>query len=221
LKEDVVSAARTLVTACRASGQRQEDFQNTISEGNETGGWGNPPKALRNVVLLRDVDTRWSSIFRMIDRVLELYEVFFLYLFLQEYSSTLVLQAIEEFLMKPKHQEISHHVLSDMALHVLDDIRTFLHVPHIVQEIVSAEKTLTLSIVLPIYEKLIIMLKNLQAQLPEIAHAINASMEKLEEYLAYSRRTKIYVLAMGISFFLFQLSCSFINLSSPQPYHQV
>lgn len=85
-----------------------------------------------------------------------------------------------------------------MALRVLDDIRTFLRVPHIVQEIVSAEKTPTLSIVLPIYEKLIVMLKNLQAQLPEIAHAIGASVEKLEEYLTYSRRTKIYALAMGI-----------------------
>jgi hypothetical protein len=82
LKEDVVAAARSLVTACRASGQRREDFQNTISERNEGGGWGDPPQHLRNVVLLRDVDTRWSSIFRMIDRVLELYEVFFLHLFL-------------------------------------------------------------------------------------------------------------------------------------------
>lgn len=77
LKEDVVSSARSLVTACRASGQRREDLQNTISEGNDDGGWGDPPRPLRNVVLLRDVDTRWSSIFRMIDRVLELYEVFF------------------------------------------------------------------------------------------------------------------------------------------------
>jgi hypothetical protein len=82
LKEDVVSAARTLVTACRASGQRREDLQNTISEGNEVGGWGDPPQPLRNVALLRDVDTRWSSIFRMIDRVLELYEVFCLHFFL-------------------------------------------------------------------------------------------------------------------------------------------
>jgi hypothetical protein len=113
-----------------------------------------------------------------------------------------ILQAIEEFLMKPKHEDIAHHMLSDMALHILDDIRTFLRVPHIVQEIVSAEKTPTLSIVLPIYEKLIVMLKNIRSQLPEIAHAINASVEKLEEYLAYSRRTKIYALAMGIFFSL-------------------
>jgi hypothetical protein len=82
LKDDVVAAARSLVTACRASGQHREDFRNTIAEGNEEGGWGDPPEPLRNVVLLRDVDTRWSSIFRMIDRVLELYEVFHLFSFL-------------------------------------------------------------------------------------------------------------------------------------------
>jgi hypothetical protein len=75
LKDDVVASARSLVTACRASGQRREDFRNTILQGNEDGGWGDPPQPLRDVVLLRDVDTRWSSIFRMIDRVLELYEV--------------------------------------------------------------------------------------------------------------------------------------------------
>jgi hypothetical protein len=131
------------------------------------------------------------------------------------------LQAIEQFLMKPKHHDISHHALSDIALRVLDDIRTFLRVPHIVQEIVSAEKTPTLSIVLPIYEKLIVMLSNLRAQLPEIAHAINASIEKLEQYLGYSRRTKIYGLAMG-SYFL--ACCSLLSIEdscSPQPYYQV
>jgi hypothetical protein len=113
--------------------------------------------------------------------------------------STLALQAIEEFLMRPKHQEISHHSLSEMVLCVLDDIQTFLHVQHIIQEIVSAEKTLTLSIVLPIYEKLT---EESSGPVSGNCYAINASMEKLEEYLAYLRRTKIYALAMGILFFL-------------------
>jgi hypothetical protein len=123
------------------------------------------------------------------------------------FINVIALQPIEGFLTKPKHQEIAHHALGDMALRVLDDIRTFLRVPHIVQEIVSAEKTPTLSIVLPIYEKLIVMLNNLCSQLPEISHAINASIDKLEEYLGYSRRTKIYALAMGLFFSsLFHLS---------------
>jgi hypothetical protein len=41
------------------------------------------------------------------------------------------------------------------------------------------------------------MLNDLAKELGEISHAIKASVEKLEEYLAVSRRTKIYSLAMG------------------------
>lgn len=74
LKRDVVGRERRLVAACRASGQRREDFKNTIVNGNENGGWGDAG-LLRVVVLLRDVDTRWSSTFLMIDRVLELHLV--------------------------------------------------------------------------------------------------------------------------------------------------
>jgi len=72
LKSDVVSAARRLVTACRASGQCHEDLEDTIIEGNNKGGWGEPPELLQVVCLLKDVDTRWSLTFLMIDRVLEL-----------------------------------------------------------------------------------------------------------------------------------------------------
>jgi hypothetical protein len=75
MKDDVVASARSLVRACRASGQRRADFESVIEDGNEEGGWGDPPKLLRVVGLLKDVDTRWSSTFLMIDRVLELYLV--------------------------------------------------------------------------------------------------------------------------------------------------
>jgi hypothetical protein len=75
LKDDVVASARKLVTACRASGQRREDFEVTIEDRNESGRWGDPPSLLRIVGLLKDVDTRWSSTFLMIDRVLELHLV--------------------------------------------------------------------------------------------------------------------------------------------------
>ena len=75
LKDDVVASARRLVMACRASGQHREDFESTIEVRNENGGWGDPPLLLRIVGLLKDVDTRWSSTFLMIDRVLELYLV--------------------------------------------------------------------------------------------------------------------------------------------------
>lgn len=74
LRGDVVARCRALVAACRASGQRREDLQKTISEGNASGSFPNG-KPLRNVQLLRDVDTRWSATFFMIERVIELYPV--------------------------------------------------------------------------------------------------------------------------------------------------
>ncbi|KAJ7181343.1 hypothetical protein C8R43DRAFT_870106, partial [Mycena crocata] len=183
LQSDVVALARTLVTACRASGQRRDDFEEVILQGNIAGGWpvtpGEPPEPIRVVGLLKDVDTRWSSIFSMLDRVLELYP------------------AIDEFLKLEKNRDIAYHALSELELAVLRDIREFLQVFHLVQELVSAEKTPTLCIVLPLYERLIIMLRDLKRKIPKLSHAITASIRKLEEYLALSRRAPIYALAMG------------------------
>ena len=75
LEGDPVGEARSLVTACRASGQRREAFEKTIKEGNAAGGFGDPLEALRVVGLLKDVDTRWSATFLMIDSLLEQYLV--------------------------------------------------------------------------------------------------------------------------------------------------
>ena len=77
LDSDVVGKARSLVSACRASGQRREDLQTTITEGNSSRSFPDG-KELRNVQLLRDMDVRWSSTYLMIDRVLELYPVYFM-----------------------------------------------------------------------------------------------------------------------------------------------
>ncbi|KAJ7663376.1 hypothetical protein DFH06DRAFT_986792, partial [Mycena polygramma] len=176
---DPVAEARTLVTACRASGQRREAFEKIIKEGNEAGGFGDPAQPLREVGLLKDVETRWSATFLMIDRLLEQY------------------LAVDQFLDDPSQDEISWHRLSPTTLKVLQDIRRLLQIPHIVQEIVSAEKTPTLSVVLPMYEKLIVMLKDLSRELDELSIGINATIRKLEEYLNMSRRTKAYSLAMG------------------------
>jgi hypothetical protein len=75
LSLDPVQACRDLVGACRASGQRREDFRATIVQGNKEDAFSSGP--LPCLQLLRDVETRWSSTFFMIDRVLELYQVHF------------------------------------------------------------------------------------------------------------------------------------------------
>lgn len=78
LEADVVMSARQLVTACRASGQRRDDFADVIRDGNIQGAWGKEGESLRAVVLLKDMEIRWSSTFLMIDRVLELAPVSFI-----------------------------------------------------------------------------------------------------------------------------------------------
>jgi hypothetical protein len=78
LGADIIGTARKLVTACRASGQRREDLELTIREGNVAGTWVNSegiPLRLPILQLLRDCETRWSSTFLMLDRVLTLLPV--------------------------------------------------------------------------------------------------------------------------------------------------
>lgn len=78
LASDILGTARKLVAACRASGQRHEEFELVIRQGNELGSWidseGNP-FPLPVLQLLRDCETRWSSTFLLLDRVLTLLPV--------------------------------------------------------------------------------------------------------------------------------------------------
>lgn len=55
LEADVISKARRLVIACRASDKRRHALANKISEGNRLGMFG--PEGTRKGVLIRDVDT--------------------------------------------------------------------------------------------------------------------------------------------------------------------
>ena len=81
----------------------------------------------------------------------------------------------------------------------------FFNVFHSVQQIVSVEKTPTLSIVVPIYKKLITMLNNLKKHLPNLKHAISALIDKLKEYMGKAKSMKMYVLAMCTSLTFFAL----------------
>lgn len=70
LESDPIARCRELVVAVRASGKRRKAFTESIERVNFFG-----EHTHRVVQLLRDVDTRWSSTFLMVDRVLELYDV--------------------------------------------------------------------------------------------------------------------------------------------------
>lgn len=72
LSSDPVGGTREIVAICRKSGQRREELQKVIVAGNNSNSWGT---AIRLVQLLCDCETRWSSTFNMIDRLIELYPV--------------------------------------------------------------------------------------------------------------------------------------------------
>ena len=68
-----IKHARGVVRAIRVSGKRRDAFDEMVKLGN-TNKWfkvGNPPKVvmLKELQLLRDVRTRWDSIFFMFNRL--------------------------------------------------------------------------------------------------------------------------------------------------------
>ncbi|KAJ4496040.1 hypothetical protein C8J55DRAFT_413443 [Lentinula edodes] len=193
LGKDLISTVRQLVNTCRASGNRRDDFrdivinmqselqaQKAMRSGNLSENLEKDDVLERVVVLLRDVDTRWSSIFFMVDRFLELYP------------------AVERFINENSAFD-SVMLPNNVDLIVLNDIRKYLHAFHCVQEAASAEKTPTLAIVLPLYEELIEILKAMKMKLPNLSHVIDASLQKLFEYVNKARSTRVYALAMGRS----------------------
>ena len=78
LTSDVLGTARKLIATYCASGKRREEFADTILTGNLNQTWvdDNGNHISRGVLqLLRDCETRWSSTYFMVDRVLTMLPV--------------------------------------------------------------------------------------------------------------------------------------------------
>lgn len=65
-KRDPVALARNIVRVIRSSGQRRSAFLEVIRDGNAKGYFG---KGVKELQLLRDVKTRWDSVYSMISRL--------------------------------------------------------------------------------------------------------------------------------------------------------
>jgi hypothetical protein len=109
-------------------------------------------------------------------------------------------QAVQSFLSCPHQLDLSCHMLSNDELIVLSDLCQVLEVPHLAQELLSSEQAPTLSLAIPVYKLIISKWKSLQISIPELSPAIQAGIDKLQEYLSIVRQTKIYGLAMGKPF---------------------
>ena len=80
---------------------------------------------------------------------------------------------------------------------VLYHIHQILEIPHKCQELLSAEKTPSLSLALPAYETLVLLWKGLAKEIPELSHYIDLGVAKIMEYVSKGRRSRIYALAMS------------------------
>ena len=83
---------------------------------------------------------------------------------------------------------------------VLEDICQVMEIPHAAQEVLSAERTPTLASALPIYELMILKWKALAQNIPQLSHAIQAGIDKLERYVQLSRKTYAYATSMSTRF---------------------
>jgi hypothetical protein len=80
VRRDPIALGRAVVRSIRASGQRRQNFEETIKDGNSKHWFGLNDKGEHLVVpclqLLRDVKTRWDSVYGMISRLREMRPVF-------------------------------------------------------------------------------------------------------------------------------------------------
>ncbi|KAJ7051541.1 ribonuclease H-like domain-containing protein [Mycena amicta] len=177
LTDDICSKVRSIIGACRASGQRRNDLTNTIKQGREDGSWSDMPI----LQLLRDIDIRWSSTYNSHDRLLILYS------------------AIHFWLGRPSQASLVHHQLTQSQLQLLTDIQDILRPAHAAQELLSAEKTPTLSLALPAFELMLEAWMALQKVHMDLSHYIGVGMEKVIKYVTKGRKSRVYALAMIIN----------------------
>lgn len=78
-----IARARNVVRVIRGSGMRREAFDEVVANGNAKGWFkaGRPPVTItiKPLQLLRDVRTRWDSIYIMLNRLREMRPVFLYY----------------------------------------------------------------------------------------------------------------------------------------------
>ena len=107
------------------------------------------------------------------------------------------LQAIKTFLSHVSRTDISHTLLCQSEYDILKEIYQILEIPHDAQQLLSYERTPSLSIALPAYELLLSGWRELRQEIPRMATYIDTGIRKIEEYVNLSRRSRIHALAMG------------------------
>jgi len=134
IARDPIVLCRAIIHAIRASGQRLDLFTATILDGN-TKGWfvspTNPHQIIKipELQLLRDVRTRWDSIYFMIRQCREMRQVSNLRLLTTMSTSTdNKYQGVDHFLSSPLNKDLAKLRLTDREWAVLQDFEMILSV---------------------------------------------------------------------------------------------
>jgi hypothetical protein len=98
---------------------------------------------------------------------------------------------------QPEHVMFARHIPSDAQLYLLNNTLEVLDIAHEVQQLLSAEKTPTLPIAMPLFEQFLINLKEQQQRTPYLAPYIETAIEHLHKYMTECRSLKLYGMAMG------------------------
>ncbi|KDR70908.1 hypothetical protein GALMADRAFT_75694, partial [Galerina marginata CBS 339.88] len=167
---DPIATIRALICVIRSSSLRRQQFSQIVNR-----------LLGKDLQLLRDVDTRWSSALLMIERAL----------FLEK--------SINEFLDIPEFQELEKYRLDDDEWNALATAREILLVPFAFQQRLSAEKTPTLCDAIPSFEAMIRTWTDQQQSYdggPE-CEVIQKGLDKLAVYRERTELVPAYVISMG------------------------
>ncbi|KAG8725162.1 hypothetical protein FRC11_001907 [Ceratobasidium sp. 423] len=94
---------------------------------------------------------------------------------------------------------LAGYAIMHKEFEVLNDILQVLDCAHYTQELLSSDKTPTLSFALPLYHALIAQWRDLQTKLPALSDAIDASVKKIGAYIAKSRSNPAHIVAMVLN----------------------
>ncbi|KAI5896313.1 uncharacterized protein SCHCODRAFT_01093448 [Schizophyllum commune H4-8] len=159
---DAIAIVRTAIRAIRASSLRRAYFEEVIAALKQ-----------KNMQLLRDVETRWSSTLLMVERAI------------------LLRAAIDKIMRETP--ELNKYRLQPHEWLELEQLQK---VPHAFQQILSGEKTPTLCNAIPSFERMARRWEQLKTELPGMSSVIDRGLDKLEEYRDKTDVVPAYVMAM-------------------------
>ncbi|KAI0246223.1 hypothetical protein BJV78DRAFT_1135748 [Lactifluus subvellereus] len=132
---------------------------------------------MKPLQLIRDVETRWSSVYLMID------------------CAIILREAITRFLEEQGEEE----ELTNEDWETLGSMRQILQIPHTYQEVLCFEKTSTLCGTVPAFEGLQGSLEKLKAEKVDAMFIIQAGRDKLSNYYAQVFNNPAYLLAIVLN----------------------